>query len=123
MHIRTFLLILGFAASAVHASDGVFEINADCAVVGCFDGDSAGYPVTISESGSYRLTGNLTTTNVDTTLIRVVADNVTIDLNGFSLSGPVTCSGAQTACSSSGDGVGIGSRLADDFSINVSSVR
>jgi len=92
MRTTLFVLILGLVASTVYASDGVFEINADCAVFGCFDGDSSGYPVTITNPGSYRLTGNLTTSNVDTTLISVSADSVTIDLNGFALIGPVTCS-------------------------------
>jgi hypothetical protein len=108
MRIRTLLLILGIGATAAHASDGVFEINADCANVGgCFAGDSSGYPVTITEPGSFRLTGNLTTSNVDTTLISISADNVTIDLNGFSLIGPVTCSGSPNVCSGSGSGDGI----------------
>ena len=107
MRTTLFVLILGLVASTVYASDGVFEINADCAVFGCFDGDSSGYPVTITNPGSYRLTGNLTTSNVDTTLISVSADSVTIDLNGFALIGPVTCSGNPNVCSGSGTGNGI----------------
>src|SRR4051794_17038646 len=43
-------------------------------------------PFTISTPGSYYLTGNLTAT-ADGSAITVSADNVTIDLNGFTLAG------------------------------------
>lgn len=45
-------------------------------------------PLTISQPGSYYLTENLTHTNSNTNAIRVNADNVTIDLAGYSLIGP-----------------------------------
>jgi hypothetical protein len=41
------------------AGDGKLEINQSCIAVGCFPGDTAGFPVTITSSGSYLLTGNL----------------------------------------------------------------
>ena len=107
MRAALLLLILCLVVPAVHASDGVFEINADCAVFGCFDGDTSGLPVTIANPGSYRLTGNLTTNSVNQTLIEVTTDDVNIDLNGFSLLGPVSCSGGTLVCSSSGSGIGI----------------
>ncbi|MEN1727232.1 MAG: hypothetical protein AAGJ52_02220 [Pseudomonadota bacterium] len=107
MRKLTLLFIIGIAFTTVHASDGVFEINEDCSLFGCFDGDTSGFPVTIANSGSYRLTGNLTTNNLNETLIQVSADEVTIDLNGFSLIGPVTCSGSPNACSGAGTGDGI----------------
>ena len=44
-------------------------------------GDTPGFPVTISKAGSYRLSGNLTVPNKDTTAILIVADDVTLDLN------------------------------------------
>ena len=43
-------------------------------------------PITISTPGSYYLTGNLTAT-ADGTAITIAADNVSIDLNRFTLSG------------------------------------
>src|SRR4051794_7591582 len=43
-------------------------------------------PFTISSPGSYYLTGNLTAT-ADGNAITISADNVTIDLNGFTLAG------------------------------------
>ena len=105
--ILPLLILSGPLGSAAHASDGVFEINADCAVFGCFDGDTGGLPVEIVNPGSYRLTGNLTTPSTNQTLIDVNADDVSIDLNGFALQGPVSCSGSTVSCSASGTGDGI----------------
>ena len=57
---RLMLLLLFALATPALASDGVLEINQTCAVqTGCFPGDTAGFPVKITASGSYRLTGNL----------------------------------------------------------------
>jgi hypothetical protein len=79
----TLLLLFALAGPSL-AVDGVLEINQTCAVqTGCFAGDTAGFPVTISTAGSYRLTGNLETTLV---MVSVQADNVTVDLNGFDMS-------------------------------------
>lgn len=107
------LIVAGLLAAtlivpAAHAVDGVLEISQACATFGCVNGDSGGLPVTISEPGSYRLTSNLTTASVNTTLIEVTADNVSIDLNGFTLSGPVTCTSTNiVSCSATGSGLGI----------------
>ena len=105
---RIALLTLGLSSPAL-AVDGMLEINQACAVsIGCFSGDAAGLPVTITTAGSYRLTGNLTVPDVNTDGITVSADDVSIDLNGFAISGPVTCSGDPTDCSGaggSGDGI------------------
>jgi hypothetical protein len=75
-----------------HASDGVVEINQTCATStsGCFSGDPSGFPVLITESGSYRLTSNLTIAGVDTVGIWITAQGVNVDLNGFTISGPNT---------------------------------
>lgn len=55
-------------------------------------------PYTISEPGSYCLTQNLIHTDENTNAIEINADNVTIDLGGYSIIGPTaahneTCSG------------------------------
>ncbi len=60
------------------AIDGVSEINA--AVVG------TAFPYAISQPGSYRLTGNLNPPS-GTDAIDISANNVTLDLNGFSIIG------------------------------------
>jgi len=95
-------LIMMFGNSL--ASDGVYAINSVCDGFGCFPGDSNGLPVTISEPGSYQLTSNLVSTSAVTDVIEITADNVTLDLNGFSIIGPRTCTGdnASLSCSNSG---------------------
>jgi hypothetical protein len=74
------------------AVDGVYEINQLCVDSGCFNGDSPGWPVTLSQSGSYRLTSNLDVLGydgaLDITAIQISAPNVSLDLNGFSIKGP-----------------------------------
>jgi parallel beta-helix repeat protein len=87
--MRTILMLLFLLALATPALavDGVLEINQTCAVqTGCFGGDGPGLPVTISTSGSYRLTGNLSVP-VDTHGIEITVNDVTLDLNGFVISG------------------------------------
>ncbi len=64
--------------------------------------------VRIIDPGSYRLTGNLTVPDGSTTAIRIAAGHVTIDLNGFSITGPAVCSGQPvTSCTNGGSGDGI----------------
>jgi hypothetical protein len=95
------LLSLLWSANCV-ASDGVLEINQACAVNGgCFDGDTAGFPVTITQSGSYRLTGNLTLTS-DTDAILISSSYVTLDLNGFEIAGSSNCTGTGATLSCDG---------------------
>jgi hypothetical protein len=91
--VLTLVLLLTLATSA-SASDGVLEINQACATSagGCFPGDSAGWPVTITQQGSYRLTGNLSLP-LNTTAIQIDSINVTVDLGGFQVSGPNVCTG------------------------------
>lgn len=103
------VLLLPFVAASAHASDGVVEINQTCAVqTGCFAGDTAGFPVTISASGGYRLTSNLVLPNENTSAINVTGSDVSIDLNSFVIQGPVVCSGFPVACTPrSGAGFGI----------------
>ena len=106
--LLTLPLFLALAPPAI-ASDGVLEINQTCAVnTGCFSGDAAAFPVTITAAGSYRLTSNLTVPNENTDGIVVDASDVGIDLNNFAILGPVTCSGTPLVCSpSSGSGSGV----------------
>lgn len=106
-------LLLGMVfAAPVQAVDGVIEINQASVKV------AGGFPFVISQSGSYRLTSNLDVTVAgmqkggtapeNTTAIQVTADDVTIDLNGFTIKGPTVCSGTPvTSCSPSGTGKGI----------------
>jgi parallel beta-helix repeat protein len=45
----------------------------------------ATYPITISQSGSYYVTGNLSAATADTNVLFINAANVTVDLNGYTL--------------------------------------
>jgi hypothetical protein len=92
------------------ASDGVLEINQTCAVqTGCFPGDAAGFPVTIDrdQPGSYLLTGPLILDDPNATAIVVADSHVVLDLNGFAISGPTSCSGDPVQCTTTGTGKGI----------------
>jgi hypothetical protein len=95
--ILAFLLFLALVGPAL-ATDGVLEINQTCAVqTGCFAGDTAGFPVTISASGSYVLTGALAVP-ADQHGIVFSADEVTLDLGGFAIvsaGGPLLRSGVR----------------------------
>lgn len=96
-----------FSTSLAFASDGQLEINQACADVGCFAGDAAGLPVSISKPGSYLLTGNLNVADANISAITISGDSVTLDLNGFALIGPVSCPGKPPVCSTTGSGTGV----------------
>jgi hypothetical protein len=100
----TTLALLALAAPAL-ASDGRGEIDQACALAGCFTNDSPGFPVNVV-SGSYVLTSDLVVPDANTTAIIGTSD-VTIDLNGFSIVGPTSCTGAPAACTNTGSGKGI----------------
>jgi hypothetical protein len=87
---------IGVFAPAAFAVDGVIEISQSQAEIGAVTpGDTAGFPVTITVPGSYRLTGDLVVP-ASTSGIRIDADGVAIDLNGFGIAGPYACCGAGT---------------------------
>lgn len=87
---RSVLLSLGIALSgAAGAVDGVVLLDQSKALNGnATPGDSPGFPITISQPGSYRLDSNLVVPNRTTNAIEIAASNVTIDLNGFAIVGP-----------------------------------
>lgn len=85
-----------------YAVDGQILINQQKAQTGSVTpGDAPGFPVTLSQPGSYRLSGNLTVPDQNTTAIQVAVDNVTIDLNGFSILGPNIANGFGEGISAS----------------------
>jgi len=110
----TLIGLLMFTGS-LHASNGVIEINQTCAINGgCTAADTAGFPVSITEPGSYILTSNLQLPDADSTGIHLSGANPsTIDLNGFAILGPTVCTGAPSTddflCAPLGSGMGIDS--------------
>lgn len=79
--IAAFMLV----PATAFAVDGVILIDQNKALAGSVTpGDAAGFPVTISQPGSYRLSGNLTVPG-GTDGIVIGTSGVTLDLNGFSI--------------------------------------
>ncbi len=94
-------LLAALGTTSTFASDGVIEINQAAATAGGVTaGDGAGLPVTISQPGSYRLTGNLTLPNANSQGVVITSSDVTLDLGGFAIVGP--------GIGGSGDGIGSG---------------
>ena len=103
------VLLVPFAGVAV-ASDGINEISQTAVTAG------GGFPFVVDTPGSYLLTSNLTLPDANTTAIDVQVDGVTIDLNGFTIRGPVVCTGnglSATTCSIFGIGNGVRSTNAN----------
>ena len=117
-------LVLMFAEASV-ATDGVLEINQTCAIsTGCFAGDGPGYPVTLGGEGSYRLTANLDVSDPNVDAIAVNGDGVEIDLNGFEISGPVSCTGLGSAVScGAGTGMGVDAALKNRVDVRNGRIR
>ena len=75
--------------SDLQISDGVTIIDQEGATTGnVTPGDLPGFPVSITQPGSYKLSTNLTGNNTSLGIISVEASNVTLDLNGFTITGP-----------------------------------
>ncbi len=103
---------------AASAGEGIYEINQTCAVVtGCLPGDAPGFPVTLDVSGSYRLTSDLVPAGADG--IALAAPSISLDLSGFSIRGPGSCSGSSgTNLSCSGNaGTGVSVPLGLGFGV------
>jgi hypothetical protein len=118
MLTRVLCLASGFGLAALSAApclavDGVVEINEARALAGdVTPGDTPGFPVTLSRPGSYRLTSRLATSSKSTTAILVTSDDVTLDLNGFTIACAFVVEGGAIpagclALSGPGDGVGV----------------
>jgi len=106
------------------AADGVVEINQTCAVqTGCTAGDTAGYPVSLTQPGSYRLTSNLLQPGAATDVIEITANDVAIDLGGFEISGPFSCPGNPANCAAAGLGQAVDADSASGVSVTNGAVR
>jgi hypothetical protein len=100
------------AAPAAFAADGQILINQAKAMAGgVTPGDAPGFPVTISQSGSYKLVGDLTVPDENTNGVEIggssVPFDVTLDLNGFAIVGPTVCPFSGGPCAPLGTGDGI----------------
>lgn len=91
--------MLALTSPKALAVDGVVLIDQNRALAGnVTPGDTPGFPVTISQPGSYRLSGNLVgTTNARA--LHITVSNVTLDLNGFQVECTFDASvGFNTGC-------------------------
>ncbi|MGD0117656.1 MAG: hypothetical protein ABSD30_06305 [Candidatus Binatus sp.] len=105
--------LFAFAAPA-GAVDGTIEINQAKVMA------AGGFPYTITTSGSYRLTGQLTVSSTTTDAIDVNTSNVTIDLNGFLIVGPGASSAADGINATSVQAVTVENGLVIGFKVGVS---
>ncbi|AKJ29782.1 hypothetical protein [Caldimonas brevitalea] len=112
----TSMLALALSGCAVPLLHGMVNLDQKLAAAGGLPAgsngcrDEPGFPITICRPGSYRLTENLVVP-ADTDAVEILADDVTLDLSGFSIAGPSTCegSGADFSCSGqSGTGITTG---------------
>lgn len=73
-------------AMPASSSDGVIEINQLLAVSGGLTtGDDPGFPIEISEPGSYRLTSDLQVRSATADAIEIRSSHVTLDMGGFAI--------------------------------------
>jgi hypothetical protein len=87
------LLLVAISAQAATDQDGVTLINQATVMA------AGGFPFKITQSGSYRLTSNLVLPEGSgANGIEILTDNVTLDLNGFSLLAPVCSANPQNTC-------------------------
>jgi len=104
-----FIAVLFTLAPNARAVDGTVLINQSTSVNGLPGCQHSGFPIQICQSGSYRLSGNLTVPGTADG-IDISAANVTLDLNGFTIGGPISCEGfpvVQEDCSPSAAGFGV----------------
>src|SRR5262245_40207879 len=116
--------VLAFAPSAA-AVDGVVLINQATSVNGLPGCPHAGFPIVICQSGSYRLAENLTVGATNTNAIDITVNNVSIDLNGFTVSGPGDCVAATypVQCTNIGTGRGINGSGSKNLTVRNGTVR
>jgi hypothetical protein len=100
------------------AVDGVIEINQARAAAGGINGsltsDPAGFPVVISQPGSYRLTGSLRAPEF-LGAISITSDGVTLDLNGFGITTELPAAGVDGINASGRAGIGIRGGTVEGF--------
>ena len=105
---QSILALAVMALGSNMASAAVVSIDQRSALAGkVTEGDAPGFPVTISEPGSYVLRSNLVVKDAGVTVIEITASDVTIDLAGFTIGGPNTCAGTPVECTVHGGGIGV----------------
>lgn len=106
MRIALALVLAASLAGVARAGDGVIEINQTCATGAGCGSDSPGFPVQTESGRSYVLTSSLAVTDADVTAV-TLASGATLDLAGFSITGPAVCTGTPPSCLGLGNGDGV----------------
>jgi hypothetical protein len=96
--MKKFLMIAAALAALIFGTIASAQTQINQANIGSF-------PYTITKPGSYILTSNLVVTTAAADAIDISASNVTLNLNGFSITGAVNCN--QTSCNPTGYGYGV----------------
>lgn len=126
------VLICLFLPAPSALAAGRIEINQTAALAGGVTAsDAPGFPVTIDAPGSYVLTGDLSlaaespATDAIEIVVPLPTQNVTLDLAGFEIAGPATCTGFADGliCSNTGPGVGIEAAGASEVVIRDGMIR
>jgi hypothetical protein len=113
------MCVVCFTFSAFTANAQVAINTAAVSAGGITSCDTAGFPATICARGSYILTSNLAVLSTTTDAIDINADDVILDLNGFSVSSGNTCTGGGPNVGNSCYGSGATSQVL----INISGSR
>jgi hypothetical protein len=79
--------LLAFVPSAF-ANEAIVSIDQTSSEHGLKGCPHAGFPIQICSSGSYELDSDLVVSAHNTDALQIFADNVTLNLNGFTISGP-----------------------------------
>src|SRR4051794_19461257 len=86
-----FILMLLTISLPVFAVDGVVLISQSTVTA------AGGFPFKITQPGSYKLTTNLVVP-ADKAGIQIAANDVTLDLNGFGITGAIVCDVQGITC-------------------------
>jgi hypothetical protein len=78
-------------------------------VLGGGKGGAPSFPITITQSGSYKLAANLNVPAGSDGIVIASGLNVTLDLNGFEVAGPVRCTKGGCNANTMTTGIKIGS--------------
>jgi hypothetical protein len=91
------LFVLLVLAGSVPAFAGVKNIDETVLINQASVVAAGGFPFIISQPGSYKLIGNLVVP-ANTSGILVQSNDVTLDLNGFSITGAIVCDNGGNNC-------------------------
>jgi hypothetical protein len=108
--LRTLTLVATALLATAGAAQAQQTFDHNKALAGGISpGDTPGYPITLSRPGHYKLMGNLSVP-AGVNGIAITASGVHLDLNGFSVSGPGSCTRVDTAtltCQGHSGGTGV----------------